>query len=267
MSNIRLVCIVCLGLALCATAVAGTGSTCTVLMKSASDPGGDRCTDSDCSGACGLAMRTLTSTLNPGVIGLFERWDRKGSLVDAVAPNSPAAHAGVLRGDRILSVDGTATSLTHVTRDVWNLPGEHTLQLLRNEQVVTLTVRAEDLRQVLLKSLYGDQPSAAVSVPMRPFVTGINARPIGNQNIITAVLRGSPSDRAGLRAGDVIATVVASTPKSDAWAWVEGADYRGQITLEVTRDNQRLSFTVRMASVTELLRNAAEEAQWPDSTN
>jgi len=238
-------------------------------MKSESDPGGNYCTDSSCTGSCGLELKSLASTLNPGVVGLFETWDQRGSIVDLVAPNSPAAQAGVLRGDRILSVDGAATSLTHVTRDVWKLPGEHTLQLLRNGQSVTVSIQSENLRQVLLKSLYGYQPagSETISVPMKPFVTGINARPIDNQTTITAVLRGSPSDRAGLRAGDVITAVVASVPKSDAWASVEGADYRGQITVEVVRSNQHLSFTVHMASVTELLRNAAEDAQWVDSTN
>jgi S1-C subfamily serine protease len=243
---------------LCLTAVAGSPG-CSVAIKSTSDPGGNFCNDSNCGSNCGIALRTLGRTLDPGVLGLFETSDRSGPIVELVAPNSPAARAGIVEGDRILSVDGIVVPLTHTTKTIWDGQGEHTVQLVRNGDVESVSVRAENLREVLLSAIYGDRsPNAArATVPMKPFVTGLNTRRIDGQTTIAAILPGSPADRAGLRAGDVITGVISSVPTLDALAWIEGADYRSEMTVQVMRSNHQLSYRIEMASVTELLRAAA----------
>ncbi|HLG99921.1 MAG TPA: PDZ domain-containing protein [Bryobacteraceae bacterium] len=233
---------------------------CSVWVNGGSDNDGNFCTDSSCGTTCGLSPLSLQRVLNPDTLGIFERTEGSASVVDLVVPNSPAALGGILEGDHILSVDGLPAPLTGSNRQIWNQGRDHVLRVLRNGRILTLAIRTEGLRDVLLQALYGDKMATGVTIPMKPFVSGLNTSRTNNGLLVTGLLPFSPADRAGLKAGDLVVTVTpaSSEPIPDATASIEAADYRSEISLQVLRSGQRLSFRLEMASVTELLRAAAE---------
>jgi regulator of sigma E protease len=109
-------------------------------------------------------------------------------IVGAVTPGSPAERAGILRGDRILTVGGDQVDTwedlflavgTRADRDV-------PITLLRDGQTQTVTTRP---------------------VPETRFEVGsIGVLPDINP-IVASVIAGEPAERAGLMAGDVVVAV------------------------------------------------------------
>ena len=106
-------------------------------------------------------------------------------VVGAVAPGSPAEQAGVVRGDRILTVDGDAVDTwedlfiaigTRPSRDVQ-------LSLLRDGQTRSLSVRTVS--------------------ETRYEVGNIGVLPDINP-VVTSVIAGTIAEKVGLKAGDVI---------------------------------------------------------------
>ena len=142
-------------------------------------------------------------------------------VVGAVTPGSPAAQAGIQRGDRIMSVAGDQVETwddlflavgTRASRDV-------ALTLLRDGRTQTVTVRP---------------------VPETRFEIGnIGVLPDINP-IVASVIAGEPAERAGLKAGDVVLAVNGERMVTRAQL-IEAISRNGgrEIELTIQRDGQQ----------------------------
>ena len=133
------------------------------------------------------ALLTIVVLSVFGMIGLqVEGWRFDRPIVGAVDPGSPAEKAGLLPGDEIVSIDGTALP-------TWEEAQYHVL--LRPEKSLSLRVRrgAEE-RTVSLRS-------EATSAER---VGSIGAHPLVR---VGQVLPGQPAEAAGLRTDDAILSI------------------------------------------------------------
>jgi serine protease Do len=161
-------------------------------------------------GYLGVAVQELT----PAVARGFGLNTTRGILVSDVAPDGPAARAGLQRGDVITSIDGKpADDVGHFRNLVASAaPGTKTrLVILRDGREQTIEAEIGEAP---------DRAAAAVPARARPEDPGISVTdvtpalarrlglPPGLQGVvITQVLPGGPAAEAGLRPGDVIQEV------------------------------------------------------------
>ncbi|HSA79380.1 MAG TPA: DegQ family serine endoprotease [Geminicoccaceae bacterium] len=187
----------------------------------------------------------------------------KGALVTTVTPDSPAASAGLKRGDVVRSFDGkpieNLRDLTRLVADkdpgsaanvvVWRDGKEQSLeveigQMPSDDEVVAMTDQPADQSTspkigVALAKL---TPEARQSLNLPEEATGV---------VVTEVQPGSPAAEKGLRSGDVIVEAdrkQVSDPSMVAEAVREAAE-RGDetILLLVKRDGQDRFVAVRLA--------------------
>ncbi len=162
-------------------------------------------------GWLGVTIQPVTSK-EAKVLGLAEA---HGALVGDVEPGSPAAKAGVERGDVIVAMnDEKIEDTRELQLKVAKAgPGKRVnLKVIRNgsEKVVPVTLgelpeerqraSAESGRMSALEGVDVDEltPQVARQLGLPPQTFGV---------VITAVRPGSPADEAGLRRGDVIQEV------------------------------------------------------------
>ena len=130
----------------------------------------------------------------------------KGALINRVAPESPAATAGLRKGDVVIAIDGQEVE---GAIDVRNKIG-----LLRIGDIVALTInRGGDV--LTLNAEVSDPTNSAVKGPgAARRLAGATVAPVaeasplfGQGVLITKVVRASPAWRTGLRKGDIITEV------------------------------------------------------------
>ena len=155
-------------------------------------------------GRIGVVIQDLTPDL-AAAMGIDAR---KGAVVSAVEPGSPAQRAGLRPGDVIVAIDGkpvegardlrTAVALVEAGREL-------ELEILRNGTALTLRVQVAEPR---LASLAGGQLSPRLAgarlgdlPPDHPAAGRVRGV------LVLEVAPGSPAWRAGLRAGDIILAV------------------------------------------------------------
>lgn len=136
---------------------------------------------------------------------------QEGLLITAVRPDSPAAVAGLRRGDIILQADGVAMTSPQMLQQLL-LPAEpgesFSLTILRGEYSATVAVTGDETGQLGLEVLAAapfvsdDGPPATVTL----FVTG-TPMPQTTMPVVRAVVAGSPAALAGLQVGDVVTAV------------------------------------------------------------
>jgi len=132
---------------------------------------------------------------------LFE--SEPGIVIAAVAPDGPAAEAGVVRGDILLAVDGEEVNdvveLMRVLRE-HEEGDEVTLTVLHGDDEHTLTATLEKQGSV---AYLGVVPCAGMSIPERRRMI----HTVTPGTVIVDVTPDSPADQAGLEEGDVIVAV------------------------------------------------------------
>ena len=134
-----------------------------------------------------------------------------------VGKNSPAAKAGIQRGDVILKVNGEAVDSTGRLRNLVAASGVSSkaqLEILRNGKTLTVPVALGEmptdpsaLREP--KTEGGAAPSTLDGLTLEGITAANRTRfripnDIQNGVVVTDVDRGSPAARAGLRPGDVL---------------------------------------------------------------
>ncbi len=164
-------------------------------------------------GWLGISMRDLTEEL---AIGLDIDSER-GVLVDTVFEGSPADDAGIKSGDVVLEIDGEPIVDANDLRFKVAAcrPGEELkMTLLREGEhkklSVTLGNRSEGLSDagtMLATSPISERMGLQVSGLTPELQQGLGIEADAKGVVVTQVVPGSPSDRAGLQRGDLILEV------------------------------------------------------------
>ncbi len=150
------------------------------------------------------------------------------AVIGWVAPELPAAKAGVRAGDLIDSIDGRHISNWEEARNAIYL----------NQQPYTLIVKRN---------------GAKISMPITPKVETVYHQPVGEIGVFPAflpvigsLLKGSPAFRAGLKPGDRIISVDGETFKY--WGQLRRALVKGGGRIRrfvVERKGAKLSFSIK----------------------
>lgn len=141
--------------------------------------------------------------------------DEAGVLIARVQRDSPAAKAGLRRGDILLKINDTDVSEPQDIVDVLaKLKSGDSIKLMvrRGENEVTLTVKAGDrngkayLGMTPVGQTFSARPMPD-DFPETPGLPMVEAQMIGGSVAIEAVTKDSPADKAGLKVGDAIESV------------------------------------------------------------
>lgn len=140
----------------------------------------------------------------------FDAPDTQGALVGDVFSQSPAAKAGLKRGDIIRTYNGiTVKDPTHLRMLVAETPpgSETALTIRREGEMVTVSISIAEMPKDPV-SLMKDSPE---SVSGSHALSGLSVGPVepgqtrdGHGVVVTRLAANSPAERAGLRPGDVI---------------------------------------------------------------
>jgi S1-C subfamily serine protease len=194
-------------------------------------------------GAVYAATQGLPGRSSKATVVMFQAEDEEGIVIASVAPDSPAAEAGVQRGDILLRIDGER--MDRVT-DVFDYLGEREpgddveLALLHGdeERNLTATLGERDGRAYL-----GIVPCG----PGAPGVVAVRLRAPGAR--ITQVAPDSPAEQAGLEEGDLITAVDGEElgPGNELSERIAQHEPGDTITLEVTNpDGESREVTVTL---------------------
>ena len=156
----------------------------------------------------------------------------KGVLVQAVAPNSAAAKAGLMAGDVITAFNGAPVARPAELQRKVNDAGigkNATLTALRNGKTVTLTAQLDEVKDNAPAAPSDDNDnaspgdaqsepaSAGIGVRIAPLTVELAQRlgvkPDTKGVVIMAIVDNSPAANAGLQRGDLIVRV-GQTPVS-----------------------------------------------------
>ncbi len=180
--------------------------------------------------------------------------NEQGAYVTSVDANSPASTAGIKQGDIILSVNGTNIDETNTLA---SLIGTH-----KSGDVVTLSVSSAGTPKDVQVTL-GDQngkPYLGVQYQEPGFGRGFGPGPFSHgrgfslpngvtQAIgIVNVVSGSPADKAGIKAGDVITKIDGTAvTTADAFTQAIGAKKVGDtVTLTVYHQGSQTSVDIQV---------------------
>ena len=185
----------------------------------------------------------------------------KGALIGDVLPGNPAAKAGMLPGDVVLSVNGAAVSSSNdLLRKIAALkPGDTaSLVVWRNggKQTVTVTIGERSAGLAADKAPSGKPQEMKGSIAD---ILGMTVKPVTREDaarlrmdaatglVVTGVARDKRAARAGLRPGDVLLAVNGrSLATEDALKRVletEGKS-RGAVLFHIQRGSQKAFRTV-----------------------
>ncbi|MCC6748995.1 MAG: M61 family metallopeptidase [Deltaproteobacteria bacterium] len=117
----------------------------------------------------GLTLRKKPSAVRPH-IGLVARRVRDELEVTAVVPGSPAMRAGVVRRDRILTIDGAPPGPGWV-RDLWS-PGPHRVVVSRRGERREVLLEARSLRGTEWLLSCAPPPSPAARLVQETWLAG-----------------------------------------------------------------------------------------------
>ncbi len=165
-------------------------------------------------GYLGVTIQDVTQ----GLADSFGMKDPSGALVSAVAPDSPAKHAGLEAGDVIVQVgeDAVSTSADVPARIARMQPGSHTtLKVLRKGNVrdvdVTLAALPNDKTEV--GSSDNTAAKGSLGLALRPLAPEERAQSGLQSGLVVQEAAGAAA-RAGIQQGDVILSANGTPVKS-----------------------------------------------------
>jgi S1-C subfamily serine protease len=202
-------------------------------------------------GRLGVAVQSLT----PDLAEALSLDAKEGVVVNGVEPTSPAAKAGLKKGDVIVAFRGEPVKSAQDLRNRIGLAAVGTdapLTVLRDGKRLNLSVSIDALPKAKVAS--SAAPSAAANAPAPiDALQGADFRDVPRDAeqggmkgaIVTRVAPGSAADRAGLRPGDIVTAVnrtsVASAPDLAKVLHQE----QGRIALNVQRGDGQTYLLVR----------------------
>jgi len=188
----------------------------------------------------------------PAEVERFKLPGEFGAWVEAVAPGSPAQEAGIQVNDVIVGFNGErVVSARALRRMVYESPAGRTveLRLMRDGRPLLLTVKLGEGKEM---------HAAAPALPAEPRRFGAWVEPVqpqlgeylglpeGAGLLVTEVQPGSPAERAGVQARDILAALDETDLIS---AEVLGAAIQAlpvpNARLEIIRNGARQTLTLR----------------------
>src|SRR5579884_2242738 len=169
-------------------------------------------------GWLGVEVQEVT----PGLAQAFGLPNTRGALVAQVEKNTPAAQAGLKRGDIIVKFNGEPVRNEHdLPEMVAQAPigGTVPIEVIRNGKQLTLHATIAELRPQGQMASAAEGPSQNWGVRVQKLTPGLAQRlgtPNTNGVVVTRVRPDSPADDAGLQRGDVILEVDHNRIKSPA---------------------------------------------------
>jgi serine protease Do len=155
-------------------------------------------------GWLGVVVQQVTASMADSL----DLMEAQGALVSEVLAESPAARAGIRRGDVILRFGGKAVQqVRDLPRLVAETPvgSETEVGIQRDGKFMTVRIRIGELREERLARLRPQDPPFGLTVhDLSSEVAKDLGVPEGKGVAVTGVTPGSPADGAGLRRGDVI---------------------------------------------------------------
>jgi S1-C subfamily serine protease len=196
----------------------------------------------------------------PGYLGVLVSAAERGmdgALVQEVTPDSPAAKAGLRRGDRIVKMDDKG--LTSVEAFLRNVAAR------KPQEKMKLGIMRDGKEQMLTVTL-GERPPAERPGPAfrRPAFLGVQLQPLSAELktrlrvetetgvVVTEVMPNSPAAKAGLKADDVITSINDHPVKSvaDLREAVQRAGAGKEITIHGFRGKEKLNLKASLREST-----------------
>lgn len=137
----------------------------------------------------------------------------RGVLISDVQPEGAAAKAGVKQGDIVVKVDGTPVESSGRFRNLIGGKGGNavtSLEILRAGKPLTLQVKLAELEDAPAAQKKSDaKDPSTLGLELAPLTDGLRKRlELDDKQpgsvVVTGVGRGSPSEEAGIRPGDVL---------------------------------------------------------------
>jgi predicted metalloprotease with PDZ domain len=203
-----------------------------------------------------------------------------GALVESVEADSAGAKAGLQKGDVIVEFAGERVrSVTQLRRLIRETPADRTvsLQVIRNGRARTLSAKLESRKNLFyvripetgmpeppitapnprlfdfrgFSYLFGGKPTLGISGDdLTTQLAGYFGVKQGKGVLVREVVVGSPAEKAGLRAGDVIVAVdgksVATVVELRQAVESKPSEEERKLNLTVVRDHHELIVTVQM---------------------
>jgi regulator of sigma E protease len=156
-------------------------------------------------------------------------------VIDDVRPASIAAEAGLHAGDEFLQIDGNDTP-------TWNSVYKALIQKAEYGEKIDITVSSASIKQqhsLILPQVGLEQVGNILEQigiePLRPSI----------KPILGEVIPGSPAEKAGLKAGDILVSAQQETiPSWNQWVELIQASAGKTLDIELLRDGDRLGLTL-----------------------
>jgi len=189
-----------------------------------------------------------------GVYLIYENDETTGALIDRIVESSPAEYAGLLSGDRIMSVNGEEIfSPADVLSKLSTIaPGsEIKMKVQRDDIDLNISLNTVYRNQLQLDNICHHQGFLGVSDLETYRVTpcGIS-EPVAMGVEVGEVLENSPAQEAGLQEGDVIESVndvVVDSP-GDLSRRIRANQSGDMVELRILRDGEPLTLTATLSS-------------------
>jgi Do/DeqQ family serine protease len=183
-------------------------------------------------GRIGVTIQDLT----PDLADALKLTDNSGAVVSSVEDGSPAAHAGLLAGDVIVSVGNHPISGSADLRNrigLTSVGSDVAVEYLRDGARKTVTIRIAP-------------ENAAAPAPAQPDrLEGAQFQDAAGNVFVSRVDEGSAAARAGLRAGDVIVAINRKPVATVAELRAALREASGTIALDLFRGGAKLFLVIR----------------------
>jgi serine protease Do len=191
-------------------------------------------------------LGTVVQKITPELAKSFGLKEERGALVSQVAKGGPADKAGIETGDVIVQFDGKKIADTNdLARTVATTPVGKvvTVKVMRKGDMLDRQVTIGQLAQKgAVADVSSHRPLGMTLQDLTPEIVRSLGLKSDEGAVITSVVPGSPAEKAGLRAGDVIVQINREQVKDleNAKEMIEKAKDRESILLLVERGENTL---------------------------
>ena len=151
------------------------------------------------------------------------------TTIDEVVPNYAAEQVGIQSNDELLEIDGKRVRLkSDIDEKVQNSNGEP----------ITLTIKRDnELKDIILTPTVVETKNIGIYL-------GAEENDLSGE--IKSIYAGSPAEKAGIMAGDIIVSINGENPKGDPYKIVEliSKSETNEIILEIQRNNEIIIFNI-----------------------